>query len=83
MPIIRIVPENKHKIHFITCTIKYWFNLFESFNRWEILYESLTYCQKIKGLKIYAYVFMHNHIHLICQSSDLIRFICDFKKYSS
>ena len=51
-----------------------------------ILIESLKYCQKEKGLKIYAWVIMRsaapsNHIHLIVQSekvhlSDIIR---DFK----
>ena len=45
--------------------------------------ESLDYCIKNKGMILYGYVIMSNHIHLIIQSdegklSDLIR---DFKKF--
>jgi REP element-mobilizing transposase RayT len=50
-----------------------------------IVIESLQFCQKEKGLKIYAWVIMSNHIHLIVRSekialSDIIR---DFKKYTA
>ena len=47
----------------------------------DIVIDSLRYCQKNKGLNIYAWVIMSNHIHLILRSetnnlSDIIR---DFK----
>ena len=49
------------------------------------LIESLTYCQKEKGLLVHAYCIMPNHLHLIISaangnSSDVIR---DFKKFTS
>jgi REP element-mobilizing transposase RayT len=45
--------------------------------------ECLNFCVKNKGIILYSYVIMSNHIHLIVQSengqlSDLIR---DFKIY--
>ncbi|MCL4857468.1 MAG: transposase, partial [Flavobacteriales bacterium] len=51
----------------------------------DMLLDSLTYCQKEKGLSIHAYVIMSNHVHCILSSkmgklSDTIR---DFKSYTS
>ncbi len=47
--------------------------------------EDLRYCQEEKGLIVYAWCIMSNHIHLIVAAknnnlSDLLR---DFKKYTS
>ena len=83
MPTIKISHNNKDKIHFITCTVQKWYHLFRKHNRCKILYESLDHCQVNKGLEIFSYVFMYNHIHMIVRSNDLIRCICDFKKYTS
>jgi REP element-mobilizing transposase RayT len=51
----------------------------------DIIIESLDYCIKNKGMILYGYVILSNHIHLILQSeegklSDLIR---DFKKFTA
>lgn len=51
----------------------------------DILWNSFKFCQKEKGLKIYAWVIMSNHCHLIVGStntnlSDIIR---DFKKITT
>jgi Transposase and inactivated derivatives len=51
----------------------------------DIIIESLKYCQQAKGLEIYAYVIMSNHVHLIVKSDteDLSNILRDFKKYTS
>ena len=52
----------------------------------DIFVESLCYCQKEKGLRLYAWVIMSNHIHLIASAergimlADVIR---DLKKFTS
>ncbi|WP_202803343.1 REP-associated tyrosine transposase [Pedobacter arcticus] len=51
----------------------------------DILLESLRYCQQNKGLEIFSWVVMTNHIHLIISTkkdnlSDIIR---DFKKFTA
>ncbi len=83
MPSLRIDKELKDSFYFVTCTVQNWYYIFDRHNRWEILAESLKYCQKHKGLNIFAYVFMLNHIHFIAQAPDMIRFLCDFKKFTS
>ena len=51
-----------------------------------ILLDSLRYCQKEKGLELYAWCLMSNHIHLIASAkeganlSDILR---DFKKFTN
>lgn len=51
----------------------------------DILLDSLRFCQKNKGLNIYAWVIMTNHVHLIISGKDgkLSDIIRDFKKYTS
>jgi putative transposase len=48
--------------------------------------DSLGYCQKEKGLELYAWCIMTNHIHLIVGSigeHEIQGIIRDFKKYTS
>ena len=51
----------------------------------DVIIESLEFCIQKKGMILYGYVIMSNHIHLIVQSdrgklSDLLR---DFKKFTA
>ena len=83
MPSVRVSKELKDEIFFLTFTVHRWYYLFDRHNRWDILKESLQYCQTNKGLKIYHFVFMLNHIHLIASSGDMGGFIRDFKTFTS
>lgn len=72
-------------VYFITCTVHQWVDVFTRDEYKNILIDSLRYCQQEKGLKIYAWIIMTNHIHLIIGTekdnlSDILR---DFKKYTS
>lgn len=71
--------------HYITATIVDWIDIFTRQTYRDSVIESLDYCIKNKGMILYGYVIMSNHIHLIIQSedgklSDLIR---DFKKFTA
>lgn len=83
MPFLRIHKDSKVRIHFVTFTVQKWYYVFDRHNRWQMLADSLQHCQQHKGLKIYAYVFMLNHVHLLCSSPDLSALIRDFKKFTS
>jgi REP element-mobilizing transposase RayT len=63
--------------------VKNLYYLFDRQYRWNILADSLKYCQKNKDLKIFSFVFMLNHVHLIISSPDTAGFIRDFKKFTS
>lgn len=72
--------------YFITITTVGWIDVFTRLNQKKNIIEALRYCQLNKGLDIYAYVLMSNHIHLLCKAtkgfilSDVVR---DFKKFTS
>ena len=71
--------------YFITCTVTQWVDVFTRKEYIDILLNSLRFCQKKKGLEIFSWVVMTNHIHLIISThkdnlSDIIR---DFKKFTS
>ncbi len=83
MPSKRIPIELNTGIYFLTMTVNRWYYLFDRYNRWEILADSVSFCQKNKGLTLHAYVFMLNHIHLIVASNDIAGFVRDFKKFTS
>ena len=83
MPSIRISKDFTSGIYYLTFTVRNWYYLFDRHNRFDILANSLPYCQKHKGLNLYSYVFMLNHIHLIASSPDMIGFVRDFKKFTS
>jgi REP element-mobilizing transposase RayT len=83
MPSKRITKELNTGIYFLTMTIHRWYYLFDRHNRWNILADSIRFCQENKGLTLHAYVFMLNHIHLIVASNDVAGFVRDFKKFTS
>ncbi|GAA4045937.1 REP-associated tyrosine transposase [Flavobacterium chungnamense] len=71
--------------HFLTATVVDWVDVFSRQNYRDSIIECLDYCIKNKGMILFSYVIMSNHIHMIIQSedgklSDLIR---DFKKYTA
>ncbi|HYK76630.1 MAG TPA: transposase [Daejeonella sp.] len=72
-------------VHFVTFTVHQWVDVFTRHLYVEELLKSLIYCQKEKGLEIFAWVIMSNHCHLIIRAknnnlSDIIR---DFKKFTA
>ncbi len=70
---------NQNHIHFVTPTIVGWCDVFSRKVYKDIIVDSLKFCQKNKGLIIYGYVIMTNHIHLVISAkegfslSDIIR----------
>ena len=74
------------EVYFVTDTVVDWVDIFTRPIYRHIIIESLEYCQKEKGLIIYAWVLMTNHMHMIAGSHgenkipDILR---DFKKFTS
>jgi REP element-mobilizing transposase RayT len=72
-------------VHFVTFTVHQWVDVFTRQCYVDILLDNLRYCQSNKGLKIYGWVIMTNHCHLIIstESVRLSDFIRDFKKHTA
>ncbi len=71
--------------HFLTATIVDWVDVFSRKNYRDTVIECLDFCIKNKGMILFSYVIMSNHIHMIIQSNDdkLSDLILDFKKFTS
>jgi REP element-mobilizing transposase RayT len=70
-------------VYFITSTIVEWIPVFTKKEYFEIIVNSLSYCRENKGLKLYAYVILDNHVHLISTADNLTQTIKDFKSYTA
>jgi len=73
-------------IYFLTFTIVDWVDIFTRQSYKEIVVNSLKYCQSAKGLRLFAFCLMTNHIHLIASSNGknkLFEIIRDFKKFTN
>ena len=81
------------QLYFTTSTVIDWMDVFTRPVYKHIVIDSLKYCQESKGLEIYAWVLMTNHLHMIVgieqarpdlqcdiQIGDVLR---NFKKYTS
>jgi REP element-mobilizing transposase RayT len=78
--------RNPEEIYFVTFTIVDWVDVFTRTGYKRLIVDALIYCQQQKGLEIYAYCLMTNHLHLLVSAQhpavlpDIIR---DFKKHTS
>ena len=75
-----------NRSYFLTLTVEGWVDVFTRQTYRELLTKSLSYCIKEKGLNVFAYVIMSNHIHLIVNTDEPFQLrdtIRDFKKFTS
>ena len=77
--------QDQGALYYVTFQIISWIDLFTRKVYKNIIIDSLKFCQENKGLEIYAYVILSNHMHLLVISdkemlSDTIR---DFKSYTA
>jgi len=73
-------------IYFITTTVVGWIDAFTRKELADVIVESLIFCQKEKGLIIYAWCLMPSHLHMIVSANtgkNLADIIRDFKKFTS
>ncbi len=68
--------------HFMTCTVLHWIPVFTRPSTVEILLNTLKFLMA-DGIKLYAYVILENHLHLLAQSQQLDRDIARFKSYTA
>ncbi len=72
--------------YFLTLTVVDWVDIFTRPIYKLVIVEALKYCQKEKGLIIYSWCLMSNHLHMIAGAADganLSDILRDFKKFTS
>ena len=61
----------------------HWIPLFTNQESVQIIFDSLKHLQQSDNLKIYAYVILENHLHLVASSDDLPQTMKKFKSYTA
>ncbi len=62
--------DNPEGIYFISFATLGWLDVFTRPIYKDILVESLGFCQREKGLELYGWCIMTNHVHLIARTKD-------------
>lgn len=76
---------DQYGMYFLTFTIVDWVDVFIRKHYRDVFIDSLRFCIAEKGLRLYGYVIMSNHVHLIAASNTgkLSETIRDLKKYTA
>jgi REP element-mobilizing transposase RayT len=78
--------HDQEDLHYLTYATVGWVDVFTRPTYKDILVESLRYCQQAKGLELFAWCIMGNHVHLIARAKpglklqDILR---DHKKFTA
>lgn len=79
--------DSTDELYFVTLTVTDWIDVFTRrfYNDFDFIINNLIYCQNNKGLNVYAYVIMTNHIHLVapCRKRFSRKLLRNFKTYTS
>jgi len=73
-------------LYYLTLTVVDWVDVFTRPGYRPIIVDALKYCQQHKGLELYAWCLMSNHLHLIAAAKEnhhLSNILRDFKKHTS
>ena len=77
---------NPDGVYFVSFAVNKWVDVFTNNDYKDILIENLKYCQQHKGIEIFAWCIMTNHVHLIVRAKDgflLPDILRDYKKFTS
>ena len=77
---------NQNALHFITFSTVEWVDVFTRINYKEVLIDSFQYCQEHKGLELYSWCIMSNHVHFVGKAKEgfeLSGILRDFKRHTS
>lgn len=78
--------NEQNALYYLTFTVVDWVDVFTRKEYKVVIVDSLNYCIENKGLEVFAWCLMSNHLHLICRAvepahiSEIIR---DFKKFTA
>lgn len=77
--------RDNDKLYFVSFSVVYWIDVFTRNEYKDVLIESLKFCSEKKGLEVYAYCIMTNHVHLIVGSHQekLENIMRDYKSFTS
>ena len=73
----------KKGYYFITATVIEWLPLFTDKKYFDIIKNSLDFCESKDKFQVEAYVILENHLHLIISGKNLSNGMRDFKSFTA
>ncbi len=72
-------------VYFLTLTVVDWIDVFTRKELVDELLKNIQYCQQDKGLRLFEYVIMPSHLHLIAgrDQGSLAEWLRDFKSFTA
>jgi len=77
---------DQNAVYFLTFTVIDWIDVFMRKEYKVVIADSLNYCIENKGLEVYAWCLMSNHLHIVCRAKENFKISDnnrDFKKFTS
>lgn len=78
--------HNPEGVYFVSFAVIDWVDVFTRNEYKNIILDSLRYCQQEKGMEIFAWCIMTNHVHLVFRSVNGEKpelLLGDFKRFTS
>jgi REP element-mobilizing transposase RayT len=78
--------HNPEGVYFVSFAVVDWLDVFTRNEYKDILLDSLSYSQKNKGMEVFSWCIMTNHIHLVFRSVGELNpeiLLGDFKRFTS
>jgi len=78
--------HNPEGVYFVSFAVVEWLDVFTRNEYKDLLIDSLHHCQKEKGMEIFAWCIMTNHVHFIFRSTNNQKpelLLGDFKRFTS
>jgi REP element-mobilizing transposase RayT len=69
--------------YFLTCTIVGWLPIFTRPEAVEIVFNCWDFLRRNRGVNLYGYVILENHLHLVASAPDLAGVVKSFKMFTA
>jgi putative transposase len=69
--------------YFLTCIIVGWLPVFTRPEAVQIVLDSWRFLIKERGLRLFGYVVLENHVHLIASAPEVVNAVKSFKMYTA
>ena len=79
----RYTMSDSEGAYFLTCTIVEWLPALVGKEVRDAIVNALQFYRVNKNLRLYAYVIMEDHLHLLAEAPDLSHVIQSFKSYTA
>lgn len=78
--------HNPEGVYFVSFAVVNWLEIFNNNDYKNIILESLKFCQHEKGMEIFAWCIMNNHVHLVFRDTKNFKpeqLLGDLKRFTS